>query len=397
MSALAFQILSWRMEHFFISTTMLIVGLFAVLSWDSIFPDRRDILVLGPLPIRTRTLFLSKVAAAGSGLGLAICIFNAAPGLTWPTALECSDPSFFDMALPFAHVSFFAYWVTMVAAGTFLFCCVLGIQGLAALLPRHLFFRFSSFLQLSAFCVFTATYFLEPSLVTPASLAAPQNQRLLAWLPDYWFLGVFQQLNGTLTPETAYLAHRAWAGFAVAVAITAVAYAICYFHILRRMVEEPDILPAAGRWSPNFGSGTWGAIVQFSVRALARSRQHRIVLAFYLGTGLAFLLLFWRPASRSSPHLPPTSLQPIVCDIIILMFCVLGIRMIFTIPLDLRANWVFRLTPIRGGSLPLSAARFSLYLLAWLPVWTSSAAWFLSNWPWRMALAHLAVFGLMGA
>jgi len=46
------------MEHFLIATTMLVVGLFAVLSWDSTFPDRRDVLVLAPLPVRPRTIFL---------------------------------------------------------------------------------------------------------------------------------------------------------------------------------------------------------------------------------------------------------------------------------------------------------------------------------------------------
>ena len=50
-------------EHFLIATTMLVVGLFAVLSWDSTFPDRRDVLVLAPLPVRARTMFLAKVAA----------------------------------------------------------------------------------------------------------------------------------------------------------------------------------------------------------------------------------------------------------------------------------------------------------------------------------------------
>src|SRR5438128_5965777 len=33
----------WSTEHFLIATTMLVVGLFAVLSWDSTFPDRRDV------------------------------------------------------------------------------------------------------------------------------------------------------------------------------------------------------------------------------------------------------------------------------------------------------------------------------------------------------------------
>ena len=56
---------------------------------------------------------------------------------------------------------------------------------------------------------------------------------------DYWFLGLFQQLNGTLTPETALLARRAWVGLAVAAVITAAAYAICYVHTLRKLVEEP--------------------------------------------------------------------------------------------------------------------------------------------------------------
>jgi len=36
----------WSTEHFMIGTTMLAMGLFAVLSWDSTFLDRRDVLVL---------------------------------------------------------------------------------------------------------------------------------------------------------------------------------------------------------------------------------------------------------------------------------------------------------------------------------------------------------------
>jgi hypothetical protein len=305
------------------------------------------------------------------------------------------------MALPFAHRGFFAYWITMAAAGTFLFCCVLGIQGLAALLPRGIFLRASGLLQLAAFGAFISTYFLEPALNNPAALAAPQNQRLLAWLPDYWFLGVFQQLNGTQTAETALLADRAGIGLITAIAITAAAYAFCYLRTLRKVVEEPDIVPGAGRfnWSPRFGTPVRTAIVQFSLRALARSRQHRIILAFYLGVGFAFLILFSRvKPPGGQPYPPPrANLLPIVSDIMILIFWVLGTRTVFTMPLDLRANWIFRVTPVRGGAESLSAASFALYLLAWLPLWTGSAAWFLSNWPWRMAVEHLLAFGLLGA
>src|SRR5262249_9110149 len=62
----------WGMEHFLTATTMLAVGLFSVLSWDSTFPDRRDVLVLAPLPVRLRTLFLAKIAALAGALSLTV-------------------------------------------------------------------------------------------------------------------------------------------------------------------------------------------------------------------------------------------------------------------------------------------------------------------------------------
>ena len=83
---------AWSMEHFLIATTMLVVGLFAVLSWDSTFPDRRDVLVLAPLPVRARTLFLAKLAAVATALSLTVVILHAIAGLAWPLALNTAAP-----------------------------------------------------------------------------------------------------------------------------------------------------------------------------------------------------------------------------------------------------------------------------------------------------------------
>ncbi len=74
----------WSAQHFLIATTMLVVGLFAVLSWDATFPDRRDVLVLAPLPVRARTMFLAKVAAVATSLGLTIVLLHCAMGLILP-------------------------------------------------------------------------------------------------------------------------------------------------------------------------------------------------------------------------------------------------------------------------------------------------------------------------
>ena len=53
----------WMYEHFLIETTMTVAGLVALTRLGAAFPDKRDILILGPLPVRTSTLFLAKVAA----------------------------------------------------------------------------------------------------------------------------------------------------------------------------------------------------------------------------------------------------------------------------------------------------------------------------------------------
>jgi hypothetical protein len=76
-------------EHFLIATTMLAVGLFAVLSWDSTFPDRRDVLVLAPLPLKSSTIFFAKVAAVATALGLTVVLLHIVAGLlVWPLALR---------------------------------------------------------------------------------------------------------------------------------------------------------------------------------------------------------------------------------------------------------------------------------------------------------------------
>ena len=74
--------------------------------------------------------------------------------------------------------------------------------------------------------------------------------------------------------------------------------------------------------------------------------------------------------------------------------CVVGTRIVFSVPLALWANWIFRLTEVRGVPEYLVAIRRPLFVLAVAPLWTASAALFLSIWPWRTAAGHLVVLGL---
>ena len=269
--------------------------------------------------------------------------------------------------------SFFAYWISMLAAGVFIFCCVLGLQGFAAqLLPRRLFLRASAFLQLAVFSLLVSGFFLQRS--PAAVLVAGPRQSWISWIPSYWFVGMYQQLSGSLHPALAPFALRAWIGLTAAVCATALAYAASYRRTLRKIVEEPDVAPGfKNAWLPRFGGPFETAIAQFSIRSLFRSRQHRMIFAFYLGVGLAFALFFLNappeltgPSADADPWHRP-SIPLLASTIVVMGFWVAGARVVFSLPLDLRANWVFRVMPFRAGrrySAP-AAARFSRY--RWRP------------------------------
>src|SRR6266513_6517768 len=57
-------------RYVFICYAMVVMGFVMTLKWDSLFPDRRDYLVLSSLPISAKRMFAAKLAALIGLLGL---------------------------------------------------------------------------------------------------------------------------------------------------------------------------------------------------------------------------------------------------------------------------------------------------------------------------------------
>ncbi len=386
---------AWPIQHFLIATTMLMTGLFALLSWDSAFPDRRDVLVLAPLPVRARTFFRAKIAALGSALGLTVVAANVFTGISYPLVLGALKGGVLGIAQSFA-----AYWLTAFGAGAFVLGTVLALQGAALhVLPRRIFLRASGFLQLLAFCLLLSVYILQPHMATPRYLIDPQNRLTAVWLPSYWFLGLLQELSGSPHPALEAFGRLAWAGLAIACLSATATFLLSYFRTLRKIVDEPDIAPRRrAAWLPSFRDSVMTAVFQFSARTLMRGRQHRLILAFYLGIGLAFALASARSVIQGrSPHSWNDIDGPLlVSSIVVLCLCVLGIRVVFTMPIALAANWIFRVTATRGATGYLEAGRRALLLLSVAPVWAVSAILLRAVWLPAHAVGHLLVLALLG-
>lgn len=394
------RVQAWATEHQLISTTMLTVGLFSVLSWDSMFLNRVDVLVLGPLPIQTSILFLAKITAVATSLAVTVIAVNVFAGFAWPIVL--GNGGFIGLVR-----CLLAYWTTMWAAGVFVFSCVLAAQGIVAqVFSRRLFLRISSLLQVIAFAVFLSVYFLEPVFATPAALSDPRNYNILNLLPDYWFLGLFQLLNGSVHPSVALLVKRALIRLGLAILVAGLVFLLAYIRTIRKIVEEPDITPGAWGWRrlPRLGRGLRNAVAWFSIRTILRSRQHRGMVCFYLGVAFA-IAIFYTKTAIGHPALADAAIELgwarlsvawMVSSVITMCMAILGARVAFTMPLELRANWLFRAIPLQPASDCVVGSRRALLLLTVLPVCAACAVLFFSTWSWYFAIPHLAALALLG-
>jgi hypothetical protein len=144
-------------------------------------------------------------------------------------------------------------------------------------------------------------------------------------------------------------------------------------------------------------------MVQFSIRTLLRSRQHRMVLAFYLGIGFgATVFLLKSPVAREISSSPvadswhQATAPMLAASIILTSFWIVGVRAVFCLPLDPSANWIFRLLPLQAGCSCVTAMRRSLWALALLPALGISSLVFLILWPWQPAIEHLILLLSLG-
>jgi hypothetical protein len=368
-----------------VSMMMLVVGLIAVVSWDAIFPDRRDVMVLGPLPVRAGTILAAKVAACAAVVGIALLSLASGMGVVLPLVAG-------------SWRVFAGYWVAMGAACVFVYGAVLALQGLMALaLPRKMFLRLSAALQLAAFAWFVASYFLEPGLAGVDWLKAAAARGGLNGWPSYWFFGMELQIAGHMPSEMRGLAMRAWVGLGVVVVAAGVSLALCYLRTMKKTVEEPDLVP--GRrgwlWSPRLGGKVETAVVRFTARGLARSRHHRVIYAFYWAIIFAIAMSTLRSEWAGGWKLAVTQAY-MMPTFAMMCLAVVGLRSTFALPVSLHANWVLQVTQLNPSQQYIAGVRRAMLLLSGGPALGLAALLGLGFRPWERVAEHLVVVAAVG-
>ena len=390
---------TWFDKCFFLSFAMAVMGFVTVFEWEALFPDRRDYLILTPLPIRMRTMFAAKIAALCVFLVIFAVDLNALSPLMFPLVVMDASPEreTFSYAVSFV----LAHATSLLAGCAFIFFFFVALHGgLANLLSARAFKRVSPYVQLLSLAGSLALLVRFPAVISLLRPLRRGNDLALYLFPPAWFLGLYERLLGRSEPVFRTLAGIAICALAGVVAASAAAYATSYRRHTRRSLEAGPSSASAPAWIGTALAGLADrlvvrhpierAVFYFVGKTLARSRKHKLLVAAYLGVGLALVIdglaaVYARWGYGGMDH-PTFAL--VSAPLVLSFFLLAGLRVGFAVPAELGANWVFQLTECDERRECLSGVRKAVMVFAILPLFAALAPFYLVLWGWQTAALH---------
>ena len=375
-------------EYFFIVLSMTVTGAVAVWRWDAIFPDRRDYMNLVPLPISTRTIFFANLVAVLFLVALVAFDVNAASCILFPAVVGATQSNFlFFVKFAMVHA------IGVLLASVFAFFAVFSAIGLLlAVLPPRTFRRFSAYLR--GLVVVCLVALLCTSFAVPQLLRIVPAPRWIALIPSCWFLGLGQSLRGRAGPVLTELSRLALPGLATVALVALCTYVIGYRRHFVRIAEIADTSAIAR--NPR----TWrvGVLLdrlalrtpfqkagfRFVGKTLLRSEAHRLVVTAVGGLAVVLASQALMDAFEGAKSLRQAALSPDALSIpfILSFLIIVGLRVVFEIPAELRSNWIFQLMMDPDGRECTRLARRMILILVlpWLLVIAFPVYVYLEGW-----------------
>ncbi|HZR22058.1 MAG TPA: ADOP family duplicated permease [Vicinamibacterales bacterium] len=289
-----------------IAYSMITVGLVAVYAWDALTFDRRDAMVLGPLPIRGRTMVTAKLAAVGAllfGTAFAICTLNSIL-----FALQTADRSGWQT---FA-VSFFSCLLATTAGAVLVFSSIVFLRAVVVMLGGERF----------------------------AMMIGSLVQLVLAVALLQLLITVF--LSGHRHEQLPHI--HVNPALALVSLLAAIVVSIATFRQQMRRALTPSSTPGPlgharlGRWIAAMVCGRDGiarAMSGFVLTTVARNRVHQTPIAMNAAVGIACVVI-----SLARQHTDTLTLT-VAAPLMVAYWVAIGLRASFYVPSELPAAWAF--------------------------------------------------------
>ncbi|MFN7992651.1 MAG: hypothetical protein U0Q18_03580 [Bryobacteraceae bacterium] len=391
------DLLSLGEKGFYVCYSMTILGIVIALEWDSLMPDRRDFMILRPFPVRLDFILAAKLAALAAFWGVFTLLINGISGVMFP-AVVVQDAGF-------ARLAWFVrcHLLAVLAGNAFMFLAVLAVQGiLMNVLGWHWYRRVSPYAQLVLIAGCLVMFLSLSPMSAGLDPRLPLADRLL-WYPPAWFTGLYQHDLGWNQPVFTGLAAHAWRMLGLTALIAAVSFALGYKRQVRRSLEVMESSPAApGRLARALTAILHGVLLRspqeraafhFVCHTTLRSRRHRGLLAGWAAGG--FALVFNSIAGVMATHTGDAWWESrhgplLAIPLVLSFFWLCGLRYVFTVPAELPANWLFRVSGSPDVHAYIGGVRKAVALLGIAPLFGLLTPLYVAVWGWTAGLVHIA-------
>lgn len=357
--------------------SMIVMGMTMVFEWDALFPDRRDYLVLTPLPLRPFAILAAKFAALGIFLTMFLAAVNFFGVLLWP-GVESAGSYF---AVAGVHLA------VMMAAGLFSALAIATLQGVLVTLFRGAAYRhISAGVQTALMAGLILFLFLSPLMAMAIPNLCRTHSPFLRWIPPFWFTGLYEQMrpavwHASAAPASGFAAAARTLASLGSLALRSVWIALALFtasflpeyrrHTRRALETSLPNPKGPGRVSRALSRAVARllrdpveiGVFHFIGQTISRSLKHRLFLATYAGFGAAVVVMVIAGGGVLLR-------APLVLSFVLIS----GLRAAFNFPSDLRANWAFQVSETHSAAAYIRATRKWVMLFAVLPLFLVLAA-----------------------
>jgi hypothetical protein len=387
---------------FFISLSMILIGFLSVFEWEALFPDRKDYLILTPFPIKTHTVFLAKISA----LSLYLLAFTAAidfcPTVFFPLGVLARRASTFQCA---RYV--FSHAVSVLLINVFIFFSAISLRGIIlTIFPGRAAKSISRWIRFFCLLALLCALFAFPG-VPPVNELIHSSNPLNILYPPLWFLGIYELLLGSRDPAILHLAGRAITAVAAGGVLSALTYAACFRKFMSNSIESAgseSTAPVAIKSAGNSALHQWfirkpedRASFHFVGQTLFRDPRHVLYVGSFLAVGIsiAAMSLIGVLYGTDRSVVPYLEVVILAIPLVLSFFLLVGIRVSFSVPVDLEANWLFRLAP--GQEIRCSHSGVRKYLIGAviLPLFALTVLVYTFLWGWQMAFFHAGYGSLL--
>lgn len=323
----------------FVAYSMITTGLITVFIWDTLVFDKRDAMVLGPLPIGGTTVVAAKLAALATFLIGAALAVNVTSGVPFGLVTGGND------GLILRHTA--GHLAGTFGGAVFVFSSLVVVRGLLVLLVSSQFAATAGSILQFVFLSGVLCFMMVPTAMgdtTPAFV----DERAGDWMPMAWFFGLFESIRGSREPGLDILARRAIVALPLSMAAAVAVTFAGYWKQMRAALAPSARVAASARLRRRLAGLFTGrdriarGTSDFILTTLARSRPQQVPIAIAASLAVAIIsvAVSSRPGGIDALYRPRTVVLWI--PMVIGYWIVIGMRASFAMPTELPAAWVWR-------------------------------------------------------